>query len=124
MSKRSVKKRRHRDDFQGYMHQRTVEKVAGGPMWQRLGFPTQAAYQAYLDSKPKDSQMQLPPAHVHGPDCHHGEISGAYVTPESLNLPQSVADAMPDDTWVEEPNLTAEEAGAFAQADHEEGEPF
>ena len=116
MSSRSVKKRRHREDFQGYIHARTVEKVAGGPLWKRAGFTTQDAYLQYLQSKPKDgpqfgSQPALP--HVHGPDCHHGAA-----------LSQAEANAMTDEQWIEEPRLTVEEAEAFTNADNEEGEPF
>lgn len=125
MSKRSVKKRRHRDDFQGYMHQRAVNKAAG----RHVSVP--------LNAHP----------HVHGPNCHHerseadiqaavaeAESTGAYEAVEHQTsllpiweeeeLPQEVADKMTDEEWLNEKRLTAEEKAAIDSADNGEGEAF
>lgn len=80
MSKRAIHKRRHRHDFNDYMLDRKIDKEAGGPMWKRCGYLTEDAYKKYLATKPKDSQMQLPPQtlpdfneseHEHGEGCTH-----------------------------------------------------
>ncbi len=121
MSSRALRKRRHRSDFGIFVQERKVARLTGAPMWQRAGFPTNEAFQHYLANKPKDGQIVLPATehstfpkeHVHGPNCGH-----------SSDLPQSEADTMTDEQWVEETRLTKEEKEAFTSADSEEGETF
>jgi hypothetical protein len=50
MSNRSIKKRRHRPDFQLYMEQRDLVKelTKEGPLWKQAGYPTQASFKEAL----------------------------------------------------------------------------
>lgn len=120
MSSRATRKRRHRSDFDAFSQERKVARLAGAPMWQRAGFPTNEAFQYYLAHKPKDGQIILPATehstfpreHVHGPNCHHE------------TLPQAEADALTDEQWIEEPRLTQEEKDTLSAADTEDGETF
>ena len=94
MSNRSIKKRRHRSDFQQYMEQREVQKELSkhSPLWKQAGYPTQASFREALakaqsakvaaESQPvlvsdgvTDNAVVLNEligqAHTHGPDCNH-----------------------------------------------------
>ena len=152
MSKRSLKKRRHRDDFQEYVQQTATNKLTDlGPLWKRAGFASYLEYQEYLKTKPKDGPeyYSLPQTHVHGPECGHSvaqvgraarlqkqidaQVDGTAepdlqnpraFTDHAAALSQAEADAMTDEEWLNEKRLTAEEKAAIESADSEEGEEF
>src|SRR5271165_420722 len=122
MSSRSIKKRRHREDFAEYVAGREkFENIAS--QWKNFGFPNKTLFiKALTDHAAKQT------AHVHDENCHHEvpveeHVHGEGCTHHTAPLSQEVANKMTDEEWIDAP-LTAEEQVAFANADLEEGVDF
>lgn len=77
MSNRSIKKRRHRSDFQQYMEQRELQKEINkeGPIWRQAGYPTQASFNEALAkaqaAKVADEVKVEELPHEHHDNCIH-----------------------------------------------------
>lgn len=75
MSNRSIRKRRHRPDFQEYMDKRKMVKQAG--FSSITSYDLVMAKLAELKAKQPEVQpiqtvaLEEAPAHVHGPECNH-----------------------------------------------------
>ena len=120
MSSRSIKKRRHREDFAEYVAGREkFENIAS--QWKNFGFPNKTLFiKALTDHAAKQA------THIHDENCQHEvpvteHVHGEGCTHHTDPLPQEVADKMTDEEWIDAP-LTAEEMTAFANADLESGD--
>ena len=144
MSKRSLKKRRHRSDFLNYLDSKPKDSSEShshvhGPACHH-------GTTVMPRTRPDDWQLSNEPmrSHAHGGALIRSQIleqeasevveqnklregieANYYEDRSKLDfLPQEDANAMTDDEWIDESRLTEEETEATLNADNEEGEAF